>query len=251
MLTRNEDVEIIRRSLRKKPKQLSQSLWTPLQKYGLLRAPQQQQRHLLKTAADSRREETRYSKSVKWSLTAALALSEGTENLTLRFKSGATADLDLLLVDDILLINDKWLDFQQSHENAPCWLSRQPIGQVDTFSCLHVVTHLHDLVLLELTKSPDTNTGRTVAMDPSLSLKVHESLRQMPLMVTTVLTGRAGELKVSWSDSDHNLASVHGLDPKCRVTLHRESTCSLKRFDPLGQNGKQIHSIIRLVGFDG
>jgi hypothetical protein len=250
MLTKNQDIEIIRKSLRKKPKQLPQSLWTPLQKYRLVRTPQQQQRYLLKTAPNSQLEETPYSKSVKWSLRAALALSKSTENLVLSFKSGTTVDLDLLLLDDTLLINDKWLDFQESHKNSPCWLSRQSIGQVNTFSCLHVVTHLHDLVLVELTQYSDTGTGRAFVMEPSLSLRVHESLQQMPLMVETVPTGMPYELKVSWSDSDHDLASVHGLDPKCRVILHRESTCSQKKFDPLGQNGKRIHWVIRPVEFE-
>lgn len=218
-----------------------------MHKYGLVRTPQQQQRYLLKTAPNSQLEETDYSKSVKWCLRAALALSKSTENLVLSFKSGATVDLDLLLLDDAVLINDKWLDFQESHKNTPCWLSRQSIGQVDTFSCLHIIMYLHDLVLVELTKYSDTGTGRIFATEPFLPLKVQESLQQMPLMVETASTGRPYEMKVSWSDSDNDLASKLGLDPKCRVTLHRESTCSQKRLHPLGQNGKCFHLVILLV----
>jgi hypothetical protein len=217
----------------------------------LVRTPQEQRCHLLKMAPDSQHKETPYSAGVERSLRAALTLDPSTKDFELAFKVGATVDLDLLLVDDTLLINDKWLDFQESHKNAPCWLSRQSIGQVNTFSCLHVVTHLHDLVLVELTRYSDTRTGRTIGTEPFLSLSVHESLQQMPLMVEMVSTDAACELKVSWSDSDHDLASVHGLDPKCRVTLHRESTCSQKRFDPLIQNGKRFLLAVKLVDFDG
>ena len=183
--------------------------------------------------------ETGYSMNVKRSLQAALALDQSTHDLNLAFKSGATIDLDLLLVDGTLLINDKWLDFHESHKNAACWLSRQSIGQVNTFSCLHVVTHLHDLLLVELSRDSDTRTGKTTT-EPSLSLRVRESLQQMPLRVATALTEMACELNVMWSDSDHDLASVHGLDPKCRVTLHRESTCSKRRLDLLEQDGKHV-----------
>jgi hypothetical protein len=177
-----------------------------------------------------------------------LKLHQRTQNFTIVFKSAATVDLDLLLVDKVLQINDKCLDFQESHKNAPCWLSQQSIGQVNTFLCLHVVTHLYDLVLVELTRDPDT---RTLAIEPSLRFKVRESLQQMPLVVETALTEAACELKISWSDSDHDLASMHGLDPKCRVTLHRESTCSQNRFDHLEQRGKHISSVVRLMDFDG
>ena len=250
-MTRNQDVEIISKSLRKKPKQLPASLWTPLRKYTLVRTPQEQQCFLLEKAPHSQHKETRYSASVKRSLRAALALDQSTQNFTLDFKTGASVDLDLLLVDDSLLVNDKWLDFEESHKNAPCWLSQQSVGQVTTFSCLHVLTHLYDLVLVELTRYLETKTGRTIAMEPSLSLRVRENLQQMPLVVETILTEAACELKVSWSDSDHDLASVHGLDPKCQVTLHRESTCSQKQSDLLKQDGKHIPSAVRLVDFDG
>lgn len=180
-----------------------------------------------------------------------MKLHQSTQNFTLVFKNGATVDLDLLLVDRELLINDRCLDFHESHKNAPCWLSQQSIGLVKTFLCLHVVVHLYDLVLVELTRDSDTRPGKSLAIEPSLSLRVRESLQQMPLVVEMALTKAACELRVSWSDSDHDLASVHGLDPKCRVTLHRETSCSQKRFDYLQQNGKHIPSAVRLDDCNG
>jgi hypothetical protein len=139
-------------------------------------------------------------------------------------------------------------------ENLKYWQKNCLLALVHPFPRQTDVCHfasLCDLALVELTRDSDTRPGKSLAIEPSLSLKLWESLQQMPLVVETALTEAACELRVSWSDSDHDLASVHGLDPKCRATLHRGTSCSQKRFDYLQQNGKHIPSAVRLDDFDG
>jgi hypothetical protein len=92
---------------------------------------------------------------VKRALRTSLCLDARTRDLELVFKEGTVAELDLLLDGTQLMVNEKWLDFHDSHENAPCWLSRLSTTagfNCDTFSCDHVITELYDLVLMEVAK---------------------------------------------------------------------------------------------------
>ena len=58
-------------------------------------------------------------------------------------------------------------------------------------------------------------------------------------MIDIVHGDNDGEILVSWTDPESSLLSkLHHLNVKCRVTLHRESTCSQKRFDLVGPTGK-------------
>ena len=173
---------------------------------------------------------------------AALSVDTRTRNLELIFKGGSSAELDLLLEDSKLQVNEKWLDFHASHEDAPCGLSRLALSEdlvIHTFSCDHVINELYDLVLVEFNKERDTEPGVVKEKDNSLRLKVSESLRQMPRMIDIIHGDNDSEILVSWTDPESSLLSkLHHLDLKCRVTLHRESTCSQKRFDLVGPMGK-------------
>ncbi|KAH9206337.1 hypothetical protein DL95DRAFT_266133, partial [Leptodontidium sp. 2 PMI_412] len=110
------DVDLIRRSLKKEPKQLPRRLWDPLKRFNLIRTPQEQRRYLLRNAVDSALEDTPFSVGVKCSLRAALALDASTRDLELRFKSSTDTELDLLLEGSEILVNEKWLDFYSSHD---------------------------------------------------------------------------------------------------------------------------------------
>jgi hypothetical protein len=212
---------------------LPDSIWVPLRKYKLIRTPQEQQYHLLHNAAIAIVKVTAYSIGVKRGLSAALALDVRTRDLKLVFKTGYTADLDLLLDKSDLLIHEKWLDFGASHDGADCWLSSLASAsgiKIDTFSCDHIVTNLYGLVLNEL----DSRDGGLAADEKSLNLKVSERLREMPRKIEIAPGQEAGEIEVSWVDAASDMASrLHGLNVKGRITLHRERTCSEKKFELL------------------
>ncbi len=237
-----QDIEIIRKSLKKEPIRLAGPVWGPLKRYGLVRTPQEQQHHLLINALDCVEEDNVYSADVKRSLKAALALDPRTSALTLKFKCGTKDGLDLLLDKLDLLIHEKWLDFSSSHEKTPCslstWATEKGIN-IESFSCNHVVTRLFDLLLTELTKVREREVGsRTLTRsDDSLRVTVQENLDQMPRLVEAS-TIEPGEIKVTWTDLDGDRVSrLHGLEPQCGIVLHRESTCSNKRLELLRSNG--------------
>jgi hypothetical protein len=203
---------------------------------------QEQRYHLLHKAPIAVETRTPYSAGVKRALMAALSLDTRTTNIEIVFKSGARAELDLLLEGSQLQVNEKWLDFRTSHNDAPCGLSRMAFAEdinIQTFSCDHVVNELYDLVLVEVSKRRNTDHDALQEKDSSLRLRVSESLRQMPRMIETTHGDNPGEIVVSWIDPESSLvAKLHHLDLKCRVTLHRDSTCSHKKFDLVGPKGK-------------
>lgn len=185
---------------------------------------------------------------VKRALRASLCLDTRTKDLELVFKDGTAAELDLLLDGMKLMINEKWLDFDASHENVPCWLSRlsSTAGfSGDTFSCDHVITDLYDMVLMEVDKDRREKHG-AVEEDGLLRLRLVENLRQMPRVIETAPGCNPGEIDVTWMDSEGDLAArLHGLDVKYRVTLHRERTCAQKRFDLVTPDGEDpVYEII-------
>jgi hypothetical protein len=217
----------------KEPLQLPSSIWVPLRRYKLVRTPQEQQYHLLHNAPVAVVLETPYSAGLKRALSAALALNSKTRDLRFVFKGGDTGNLNLLIDGSDLLIHEDWLDFKASHQAAPCWLSTLASTQevnIETFSCDHIINDLYNLVLNEFKSD--------VGMACSLRLKVSESLREMPRKVEIAQGPDTGEIEVSWVDAAGEIASkLHGLNVKCRITLHRESTCSQKKSELLASAG--------------
>lgn len=243
-----QEIEIITRSLKKTPQQLVGPIWDILRKYHLVRTPQEQQERLLKNAPEAVDNGTPYSKSVKRALRAALRLDPRTRLLRLSFRSGAKAELDLLLCGPILNINEKWLDFHASHEKTPCCLSRTAPPEAyntDRFSCHHVVLRLHKLVLEELARRTDKQHGGSTETDDSLHQRVRENLSQMPIMVEANARVQPGEIEVSWTDLDF-VSKLHGLNSQCRVIVHRESTCSHVRDDLLTPSKCIIFFMLRM-----
>ena len=171
-------------------------------------------------------------------------MDERTQNFAIIFKSGANADLDLLLQESTLFINDKWLDFEKSHLKAPCWLSRNGVTRHD-MPCDHIVTRLYDLILRELTKGPASQSDNSAQSKDTLRLRVSDSLRQMPCMIEICQGQNPGELHATWAILERDLVfKMYGFDLRCQVTLHRESTCSEKKAEVLFYNSKpSAHSL--------
>lgn len=138
-----------------------------------------------------------------------------------------------MISNAVLEINDKWLDFKRSHEVSPCCLSdHQYEADYDEgpFSCDHIVAILYERVFIEVSRHPGLTGGNLGEKCASMVQTVRQSLRQMPLAVEVKTISRAEALEVVWVDSEGSkLRQVHGLSSRCRVTLHRESTCSGKR----------------------
>ena len=201
--------------------------------------------HLFKYSPPTVIVETPYSANVKRSLRAALTLDVRTKDLELIFKKGEATELDLLLEDGSkqLMIHEKWLDFQESHQLVSCQLSRSksadPRSAHDAFCCDHVIEHLHDLVLVGLKEDNHKKPGDSIAENSSLRLRVSESLRMMPRIIEIEPGDQPGTIEVFWTDNESNMISkLHKSRIKCQITLHRESTCSNKRFELLGPESK-------------
>jgi hypothetical protein len=217
--------------------QLLPPIWIPLQKFGLFWTPQNQQIRLFRNAPEVTDKGTIYPTGLKRALNAVLALDARTNGLKPVFKAVDETQLALLLSGSRIEINETWLDFRASHEKYPCWLSRRAHVDesiMDQFSCDHIVIELYKLVLEELKRHPGLRQGQSSESDRSLCQRVCESLRQMPMMVAASLGRQPGEIQVSWTDLEGDLISkICRLDPQCRITLHRESTCSSRRDDLL------------------
>jgi hypothetical protein len=182
---------------------------------------------------DSALEDTPFSIGVKHSLMAALTLDERTRDFELRFKSGANAELVLLLEGSKILVNEKWLDFHSSHDGMPYGFWRQVSSkEVNTggFFCNHVVNDLYELVLAELGHEEPRDHNNPRQSHGCMRLGVSENLHQMPRMIEARPGDLFGEIEVSWEDLQGSLAAkFDGLNTDFRVTLHRQSKCSDKR----------------------
>ncbi|KAE9373626.1 hypothetical protein N431DRAFT_338191 [Stipitochalara longipes BDJ] len=236
-LNGDKDAEIIRNSLKKEPIQIPTPLWDSLRRFKLVRTPREQQCHLLHNAPVAEDSSSAYSAGVWRVLRAALALDVRTKDLEVVFKDGATTDFDLILFESTLEINNKWLDFKQSHSKTACWLSRQSNGDLpimlSQFSCDHIVSALYELVLDEVMRHPGLVHRERCESKATLCQKISENFRHMPMMIETCLGG-PGEIIVSWIDMDGGMVSrVYGLDPKLAITLHQESSCAIRRGDLL------------------
>lgn len=168
-------------------------------------------------------------------LGAALAIHPVTRNLTTDFKAISDKELDLLIKNNSVLVHEKWLEYHGSHEKSPCWLSQRG-ADIENFTCDHIILDLYDSVLQSLRSC---NSYATDDSPTVLVQRVDDTLRQMPRNVKFEKVKTAGELTVSWTDAESKIAlDVHGIQLKCKVTLHRESTCASKRDQLLNTDGK-------------
>jgi hypothetical protein len=225
-----KDVELITQSLRKEPYSLKRETWTPLRRYHLIRTPEEQRNYLLENAPASALGITPYSEGVRRALRSILALDPETNDFELDFRSRPEAELDILLKGNRLLINDRWLDFHQSHTKSQCSLFTEASARntrIDQFTCGHVLNELYSLILVELSKGPNSKKNKSVGSYASLRLNVSEKVLQMPVLVEALPGEYPGQIRVSWVHLEsQKVFQIHRIDPKGRVTLHRESTCA-------------------------
>lgn len=166
-----------------------------------------------------------------------LALDSRTQKLRLEFRSRDKAELDLLLEGSNLVINDKWLDFDSSHKDSSCSAFLEAkAAKIDIarFSCSHIVKNLYDLILVELSKGTDAHHNKSPHSEDYLRQMVSERIDQMPCMVHVDKGDVGGVLIVRWVHAEsERLSKIHSLELMGRVTMHRESTCAVKKLELL------------------
>jgi hypothetical protein len=178
---------------------------------------------------------------------ASLALHPKTQDVTVEYVHGAGTDVDMLFSreEKRLKVHEKWLDFNEVHETAPCEVSRVATvrdSRLDTFACDHIVEGLHELAVDAIIETLDLGQSEANSLRRSLRHEVREKLRQMPRMITVACTERPHELAVSWTDGESELIrELYGSDITYYVVMHRETLCSQQRTDLLHQNGKYTY----------
>jgi len=173
---------------------------------------------------------------------AVLFLDIRTKDLTISFKKGNTAGLNLLLDGSELLIHERWLDFYKCHDGVSCPLTETPSTMdfnKELFSCDHVVIEWYGFVLNELLNRAGPNRIELEEVTRSLHVKVSENLRNMPTRVEVAQGDEPQEIRVSWVDSAGVRAfELHRLDLECRITLHLDNiTCQKRKTDLLAPEG--------------
>ena len=218
------------------PKRVPRALWTSLREYGLARTPVEHARYLLSNATESNYQHTVYSESFNRVLGAILKMDPHTKHLKIVYKSGTGIDSDLLIEGSKMLINDRWLDFEKSHVASFCSVSEVTGCKSNfEFSCDHIITHLHESILLETIKEEKTSSLVQHTQMMALRLKVHRALRQLPRLVKVEKTALPRQLIVSWRDLESQIMfEEHGSNLVCHVTLHRESTCAERKRNLVG-----------------
>ena len=244
-LTTFQDIELITKSLQKKPAPLKKATWLCLRRFSLIRTPEEQRYSLLRNARKTSRPRNPYSDDVERVLLSVLALDARTRALRLDFRSGDDAELDILLQGPDLLINDKWLDFYASHEGSSCSLFLEAAAQqaaIKRFSCTHIIKSLYDSVLVELSNGTNAEQKRSSYTGDYLRQLASEKIDQMPCMVEVSQGEAVGVLEVSWVHAEsEKISRLHNLDLKGRITMHRMSTCADKRLKLL--TSSEFHAL--------
>jgi len=243
-----KDVNLIVNRLKKDPAPLSRPLYRKLRYYRLLSSPQECHLELLCNAADSTRTATSYSKGVKQALMGALALDSLTKDLELVFKQGTASEPDFVLQGRRLMINDRLLDFKLSHDGKQCGLSVEASLQqkeIESYDCGHVITDLYDSLVAQLLRTQRNSRHSLSGTQKSMTRMVEQKISRIPTRVTIFRGELPGELGVRWWDFDSDRVYwTHGrLLRKGRITLHRESTCSHMRNEPLSTR-KSLSSLL-------
>lgn len=235
---------MVRISLKRRPVTLPKGLYDVLLRYELIRTPPQQRIHSFRNSAPSVNHSSTFSNNVKHAFRAALALSEHTGHIETSFVQGGQVDLEFLYLpaELILMVHEKWLDFEDIHETAHCPLSRKPTVplQSEVFFCDHIVIELYGLILPEIIKGVSVTRSRSSDLERSLRSEAQEKLQQMPRGIKVSSTQRGGELEVTWLDGESALLSRYFPDATVHVTLHRETTCSGSRRDIIHHEGKSL-----------
>jgi hypothetical protein len=93
------------------------------------------------------------------------------------------------------------------------------------------VNYLYGLLLDQLMLG--SIYGGETGTKGTLCAKVEQSLKEMPRKLEIAQGSRPREIKVSWVDIAGAVNSLYGLDLKCHITLHLESSICRKKEEEL------------------
>jgi hypothetical protein len=228
-------IDIIKKHLKQQPAPLSAKLWKILRKYSLVHTPEEERIRVFRNSSASEEQESVFSKSIQHGLLASLALHPRTEQVQVEYVSGAETDIDLLFDKErqLLKVHEKWLNFARIHETAPCRISMTSDVRLShsIFCCDHVIEELYELAVQEIIGTFTLDHGEAMKFARSIRLKVREKLQQMPRMIS-IKKDEPRKLVVSWTNGENDLIreALGDIGTYC-VTLHRDRTCSQKKFE--------------------
>lgn len=143
------------------------------------------------------------------------------------FVCGGDNGIDLLFLpeDNLLKINDKWLDFDSIHVECPCQLFR-PGSCGNQFKRILLWSHCRGALSLSSGRDLEGCERMWTSDHWSKTLSLLWSQEEAPTNapnITITQTSREGELVVSWCDGQSEYFSkIHGSNFMYQVTLHHE-----------------------------
>jgi hypothetical protein len=218
---------------------LPKALWQILRKFSLARTPQEERIHLFANSETIEINEDPFCVSILRALQASLSLDRRMEGIKVQFVKGGETEIDLLFrkEEKLLRVHETWIDFQRIHNAASCEvfrLTRERPIETEAFLCDHVVEDLFELALNDIRGPLELDQSECVL----LRRVARERIRQMPRLIKVSRTGLANELEVSWTGNESGIVSKkYGGDIWYHVTLHKMSTCRLKKGELLHQAG--------------
>ncbi|KAH8881903.1 hypothetical protein GQ53DRAFT_734671 [Thozetella sp. PMI_491] len=238
-----DQASLILTTIKKRPEALSKNLWRTLRRWSLVRTAQEERVRLFAGSEPAQVPDNIFSLSVFRMLQGALQLDKKLEQIQLRIVKGGGTGIDLLYEEEErqLLIHNRWLDFEQVHENSSCEASRlakeKPLATIQ-FSCDHVVEELFELIVQDLVKALKLDYAEGIA----IRRHARERIPQMPRAIEISKAAEGGALVVSWRGNECGvLADTYGADILYDVTLHKWRTCFHKHGDLVQRVGMSRH----------
>lgn len=213
------------------PYKLKTILWKLLRNYSLGSTPSERRLSLFSRAPTVLIPSHPFCIQVERSLKSSLELFEELNDITVQFVKGRGSSIDAMFDQDhrLLKVHDKWLDYSQVHQTAPCIFYELKNGDVsseDIFFCDDAVNDLFEAVLTEVQDPLKLDHRQCRTMKKAAAKK----LLEMPRHVLASATENHSELLVSWAGAQSRAFSErYGKDMKYSVVLHKMNVCETKK----------------------
>lgn len=230
--TKNQaKITIIVSNLDKQPKQIPKQLWKVLSKFSLVRTPQAERIRLFSSSTPFNTIVDSFSINILRMLRATLSLDHRLEQVRVQVVDGGQTGVDLIYKpsENLLLVHRRWLDFNQTHEQATCELGQltdnDDIEDMRLFACDHVAEDLFELAIRDIAVALALPSA---IVDP-IRRGARERIRQMPRSVCLAETSNPAELEVSWIGNEGGeIVAKYAHSILYNITLHAASACIQK-----------------------
>ncbi|KAF2447240.1 hypothetical protein P171DRAFT_248227 [Karstenula rhodostoma CBS 690.94] len=208
-----DDMKIIQKNLQLHPVPISETLWKLLSAHQLCRTPMEEQEHRLSRARVVQVFNDPFAQHTSWFLKCCFGSNALTKHIKWEFVEGRDLGLDVVWVQNIIKIHDKWIEIKQAQEGSFC---HDDTPSDDPFAYDDVVLWLWDLILSQLASSGQHTD--IVRHERWLKGMARTRLAQAPRGITCLSTSRRGELAVKWT-----FKGSHTEDgPNLRIILHTD-----------------------------